>query len=301
MLLATVALAAVAGPIAMGLMNPYVVKADEAQNPQLANLHFTSASLKPVESAEQTRFVMQPNGEFANDNITIKNLIAIAYGVKPECIVGGPDWIGAQRFNFEAHWTPTAETGGTMPAPPPGAPRQEIHVSIASAAMGGPSDSPGPAQVRLPAAVQAMLRNFLAERVDLKLRNDSRILPVYELVVANGGSRLTPTADHQESPGAGPREIATRVEARYHDGNLSYSMTNAEPNLLCENLSGLVGHEVIDKTGLTGRYDFQITYPADADPNQLAAILRDQYGLDLQSSQQPVKVLAVDNVQMPQN
>jgi uncharacterized protein (TIGR03435 family) len=157
------------------------------------------------------------------------------------------------------------------------------------------------AQVQAPAPLQAMLRNYLAERLGLRIRNDSAVLPVYELVVANGGSRLTPT--HQQQPSSEVRhmEIQTRIDASNHNGQQSFSITNGDPRVLCENLSQQVGHEVVDKTGLTGRYDFEISFPAHADPDQLAAILRDQYGLDLQSTQQPVKVFAVDNVERPQS
>ena len=301
-LLAATAMAAVAGPIGVGLLHPHTVRADEAQNPQFANLHFTSATLTPAQPAENF-FVMQNDHEFSHNSVTMKDLIAIAYGVRPERIVGGPDWMSTQRFNFDARWTPTAEAGWKVPAPaPPGDEHFQTHVAMATATLGsGPAPDPGLAQVRVPAAVQAMLRNFLAEHAALKVRDDSAVLPVYELVVANGGSKLPPAKEPQASAGVKHLEFQTRVDARNHDGNQSFSMSNAETRLLCENLSHQVGHEVVDKTGLTGRYDFQITIPANADPDQVAAILREQYGLDLQSTQQPVRVFAVDNVDIPQS
>jgi uncharacterized protein (TIGR03435 family) len=294
MLLATIALAAIAGPIGIGVLHPRVVRADEAQN--FASLKFDSASLTPIQGGDNF-FFMQHDDEFVLKNVTMKNLIATAYGVKPERIVGGPGWIDSQRFDFEAHWTPTA--GDHMKVP--GAARTESDVAVASTTIGGPGHEPTLAPMPTPAPVQAMLRNFLSERAGLRVRDDSTVLPVYELVVAAGASKLTPTQEQQPSPAGKRVEMKTRVEVRAHDGGQSFSMTNADPRLLCENLSRQVGHEVIDKTGLTGRYDFEISLPAHPDPDQLAAILRDQYGLDLQPTQQPVKVFAVDNVDMPQN
>jgi uncharacterized protein (TIGR03435 family) len=90
------------------------------------------------------------------------------------------------------------------------------------------------------------------------------------------------------------------VEDHVRDGQETYAITNAPPRVLCDHLSGVLGREVVDRTGLTGRYDFEISFPYATDPDKLAAILRDQYGLDLQSAQQPVKVVAVDNVEIPQ-
>src|SRR6185437_1975696 len=295
MLLAMVALAAIAGPVGMGMLTPRVVKADEAQ--KFANLRFDSASLTPTQGGDSNFFVMMQNNEFSYKNATMKNLIATAYGVKPDRIVGGPEWIDSQRFDFEARWTPTPEAASTI-APPP-APRMESHMAIFTATTGRGSEHPlRSGQVPAPAAVQAMLRNFLAERVGLRIRSDSEVLPVYELVVANGGSKLTPA--HQKQPSDVTRvEMQTRLEADVQNGNQSFSITNGDPRVLCDRLSDQLGHQVLNKTGLTGRYDFEISFPAHADADQVAAILRDKYGLDLQSSQQPVGVFAIDNITMP--
>jgi uncharacterized protein (TIGR03435 family) len=295
MLLAGVAVAAIVCPIAMGLLNPRVVKADEAQ--RFASLKFDSASLTPAQNNDHF-LVMMTDDEFRSKNITMKSLIATAFGVRADRIVGGPDWINTQRFDFEAHWKPTAETHEKMPAY--GLAHGEARVSVDSAKFGGPAPEPEVNAMPAPASVQAMLRNFLAERVSLKLRQDAAVLPVYELVVAGGGSKLTPAQAPEPLPDEGPQEMKTRVEATVQNSRQSYSITNGDPRLLCEDLSRRLGHEVVDKTGLTGRYDFELSFESPADPSQIAAALRERYGLDLQSSQQPVKIFAVDNVEMPQ-
>ncbi|UWZ82746.1 M56 family metallopeptidase [Occallatibacter riparius] len=297
MLLAGVAVAAVACPIALGLLNPSVVKADEAQ--QFSALKFDSVSLTPTQGDNSNTFFMLHDKEFVSKSITLKSLIATAYGVRPDRIVGGPDWINTQRFDFEARWTPTAET--TSEIPPPGAPPAPAHtMSKVMFATAGPGHAPGATQIPAPAALQAMLRNFLVERVGLRVRGDSAVLPVYELVVANGGSKLTPTRDPEPS-NVTHVEMKARVEDRVQDNQHSYSIINGVPQVLCDSLSRQLGHEVVDKTGLTGRYDFELSFSSAADPGQLASTLRDQYGLDLQSTQQAVKVFAVDSVEMPQN
>jgi uncharacterized protein (TIGR03435 family) len=280
----------------MGLLHPRVVKADEAQN--FANLKFDSASLTPAQSGGNRLFLMQHEGQLSFNNVTLKTLVATAYGVPSDRIVGGPDWIGTQHFDFEAHWTASAGDPSKMPAPDKL--RTESRFAVATTSMGAPLHDPDVAAMPTPAPVQAMLRNFLAEHVNLKIRDDSAVLPVYELIIANGGSKLTPNPAPQSVPGEGPMEMKTRVEAMNHNGQQSLAMLNGEPRLLCETLSRQLGREVVDKTGLTGRYDFEINLSSPVDPDQVAASLRDQYGLDLQQSQQPVKVFAVDNLEMPQ-
>ena len=298
MLLATVALAAVAGPIAMGLMNPNVVKADEAQ--QFSALKFESASLTPTAQTDGNHlFLMQHEGQLSFKNVTLKTLIATAYGVPTDRIVNGPDWIGTQHYDFEASWAPSPDAH--MKTADPEKLEAESRFGIATTSVGTPMHDPDVAAIPTPARVQAMLRNYLAEHVNLRIRDDSAVMPVYELVIANGGSKLTPNAEPQSAPGQGRMEMKTRIEAMNHNGQQSLAMINGEPRMLCENLSRQLGREVVDKTGLTGRYDFEISMSAPVDADQVAASLRDRYGLDLQSTQQPVKVFAVDNVEMPQN
>lgn len=293
MLLASIAVATVAGPILMGALHPRVVRADEAQN--FANLRFESATLAPSTQNPAKDFVMvQNNGEFLDNNVTMKDMIAMAYGVRPERIVGGPEWISTQRFNFEAHWKPAPRPSSTVPPPPP------PNVAIRTQTVAAPGHGPGLSTttgVIVPAPLQAMLRNFLAERVNLKLRDDSQVLPVYELIVANGGSKLT--SSKSESNVTQVR-MESSVDDRIENGQHTLAITNGDLRILCNDLTSRLGNDVIDKTGLTGRYNFELSFPADANLDQLASTLRDKYGLDLQSNQQPLKVFDIDNVDMPQ-
>jgi uncharacterized protein (TIGR03435 family) len=317
MLLASVAVATLAGPIVVGALHPRVVIAQEPQGQNTANLHFDSASLTPSKSGSKNVFFMRHGDEFIDQNITLKDLIAMAYGVRPERIVGGPDWINTQRFDFEARWTPKpGMTSEVLPPPPPGsdalAPVQQDskvlappspEISMRTSTIGNADTAHGAMIVMeppAPAALQAMLRNFLAEHVNLKIHDESAVLPVYDLVVANGGSKLAPSNEQPESNVTQVR-IDTRVEARATNGQQSFAIMNGNLRVLCDNLSMHLDREVVDKTGLNGRYNFEIAFPAQADPDQIASALRDQYGLDLQSTQRPMEVHAIDSVQMPQS
>jgi len=143
----------------------------------------------------------------------------------------GPDWLGTARFDIDAKL-------------PPGAARTQV---------------------------PQMLQSLLADRFGLKAHNDTKVLPVYALVVMEGGSKLKNAAESEEQPDSqGAIEIATSsnstgINADYGNGT-SASLTGNKfaatklpmARFAATLLTGL-SLPVIDMTGLTGKYDFAIT------------------------------------------
>ena len=72
-------------------------------------------------------------------------------------------------------------------------------------------------------------------------------------------------------------------------------------------VGGEVGRQVVDRTGLTGKWDFFVTYtpmsaagsPADTDAPGLFTALQEQLGLRLESTEGPVNVFVVDRLERP--
>jgi len=73
---------------------------------------------------------------------------------------------------------------------------------------------------------------------------------------------------------------------------------------LCDRLSTLLGRTVVDKTGLSGAYDIELTYAPDPIPGQpdsepagpsLFTAIREQLGLKLEAGKGPVEVIVVDS------
>ncbi len=128
---------------------------------------------------------------------------------------------------------------------------------------------------------QEMLQALLADRFQLKIHREAKEMQAYELVVARSGPKLKDaTAD-------------PNVQTIWKGGNVSslYSAKKTSMATLAWMLRTQVGRPVIDKTGLTGSYDFDLQYapgnppPADAtDPSILTAV-QEQLGLKLE----PVK------------
>jgi uncharacterized protein (TIGR03435 family) len=68
-------------------------------------------------------------------------------------------------------------------------------------------------------------------------------------------------------------------------------------------LSVRSGRQVVDRTGLDGKWDFFVTFApegsTDSDPPQLFTALQEQLGLKLESARAPVNVLVIDRLEHP--
>jgi uncharacterized protein (TIGR03435 family) len=157
----------------------------------------------------------------------------------------------------------------------------------------------------------AMLRAVLEDRFGLKAHREARQMPVYALLVAKGGPKLK-VADPADTY---PNGIQTKD---YRSGAGIYSMRmggkTAEATFqgcgidrLVPTLTGESGRTVVDKTGLTGKYDFKFewtqSWVKDDDPEatapRLFTALQEQLGLKLVPDQGPVDSVVVDHVEKP--
>jgi uncharacterized protein (TIGR03435 family) len=136
-----------------------------------------------------------------------------------------------------------------------------------------------------------MFQSLLEDRFKLVVHREIREEPVYELVVARSGAKLK-MASADERAGF---EMTT---GRIH--------SMAVPlEYLATNLGYLLGRQVMDKTGLTGRYSYTITYtpedaaPADAEGPSIFTAVQEQLGLKLESTKGRVELLMIDHAEKP--
>jgi uncharacterized protein (TIGR03435 family) len=144
-----------------------------------------------------------------------------------------------------------------------------------------------------PAALQAMLRNMLAERFHLKAHTETRSVPVYVLVVSKGGPRLKAGTEVQQCrQGSGPVSPKDRNYRIFQE------------NCPMETLIGMIGADrpVVDKTGLKGLYDVSIFYTPDfrmkneIEPGDIS--IQDsvhQLGLQMEKENEPMEIVVVDS------
>lgn len=171
--------------------------------------------------------------------------------------------------------------------------------------------APNPEQVRI------MIRKLLTDRFKLTFHHDQREMSAYVLTVAKEGNKLKPTQLNGTLPGIGMRPGT---------GGITLMIRNGKINDFTGFLQVLVlDRPVVDKTGLTGRYDFECTFSPDESqfnghppqfPRQnngdsgstdtaapaapsLYDAIQQELGLKLSAEKTAVDVIAIDHVEKP--
>jgi uncharacterized protein (TIGR03435 family) len=260
-----------------------VTAAHAAQQPAPA---FEIASVKRNTSDERvTSMGILPSGRFAARNVPVRDLIGYAYGnadpfvpLPNSRVLGGPDWLGVERFDIEA-------------------------------VPGGSGARPGASHV------MQMIRMLLTERFRLMAHKEQRDLPVFVLTVARSDGTLGPNLRRSGSgcsvpaeKRAGPSSCGMQRRRGYLEGR---GMTLE--TILLHGLLPVLDRVVIDKTGLKGDFDWTLEWNADPgaqsdDPDRPRAdtlgpsiftAMLEQLGLKLEPSRGPVEVLVIDSVERP--
>jgi uncharacterized protein (TIGR03435 family) len=247
---------------------------------------FDAASIKVNKSGDAGgRYGGRP-GQLVVTNYTLRDIIRNAYGVQRYQIVGGPDWQAQDRFDITAR---------------------------------APEGTPQPQML-------SMVQTLLAVRFKLRVHRETRNLPVYALVLARADRRLGPkmqpaTVDcaalaAARSRGDDPPAPPTVGErpacgAQANPGRLMVG-GYAIPDF-ARNLAGFAGRPIVDRTDLSGAFDFELLWtpdeppppgvalPAWYDPNgpPLVTAVQEQLGLKLDATTGPVEVLVIDAAERP--
>jgi uncharacterized protein (TIGR03435 family) len=151
----------------------------------------------------------------------------------------------------------------------------------------------------------AMLRALLADRFRLSFHRESKVFSIYVLEQAKGGSRLKPSAAAAADQ---PQLISTVYPERILLPARNATMAGFASVLQ----RAIVDRPVVDKTGLTGRYDFDLEWAPDesqfggeVSPSTDAAIpplftaLQQQLGLRLVATRGPIEAIVVDHAEGP--
>jgi uncharacterized protein (TIGR03435 family) len=136
-----------------------------------------------------------------------------------------------------------------------------------------------------------LMRSLLADRFGLKSHRETRELPVYALVAVT--PKLKPKKEG-EVAGMSTSGGTQRTKA---------TATATSMDLLASYIGNRLGRIVVDRTGLTGSYDFTLEWApdqaADSTLPSLTTALKEQLGLTLQAQKSPVEVLVIDSIQRP--
>lgn len=229
---------------------------------------FDVAIIKP-DQMDPRGVQLSGTADSLNATGTVTHMIEFAYKLHDFQVSNGPGWLTNET------WQITAK----VDQPPPN------YGSLTSDAR----DEIG----------RERLRAVLAQRFKLKCHFAMRELPVYNLVPADSGVKLKPTSADSKDSGA--------TGSERHEGTNRIYGTGTSLQFITAILSGKVGRLVIDKTGLTGLYDFTVTYAIDSDTDpsispsgpSIFTAVEEQLGLRLEPAKGPVPVLMIDSIEPP--
>jgi uncharacterized protein (TIGR03435 family) len=265
---------------------------------------FEVVSVKRNTNANAPVSISTPPGRYIGTGVPLRLLINSAYRLAPDQYIGLPNWSESDRFDVSAK-------------APDGAKPEEL---------------------------QRMLQSLLAERFKLVAHMETRDAPIYALVMARDDRRLGPqiarstmdcgpilSARQSEARGRAPGPVrvpvlgqderpvcSIRATRRQTPGGATlngYIAGNTTIARLAEQFRGELRRLVVDRSGLTGEFDFDLQYapprelPTTAPGAALAAAsdegpslftaLQEQLGLKLESTRGPVEYLVIDRVEKP--
>jgi uncharacterized protein (TIGR03435 family) len=223
-----------------------------------------------------------PDGGLTATSVTLQFLIQVAYQVQSNQVSAGPAWLATERFDILAK----------------------------------PAEGVKPENAKrdfLP-----MLQSLLADRFQLIVHPATKELPVYELRLAKSGGKLGPGL-HPLEPAdcpAGPPPAGT-LTAPCHGFLVFANQLSGHRVALSQfgsPLANILGRSVLDKTGIPGEFDLDLTWtpdpalpgrgetvplPPDASAPSFFTAVQEQLGLKLDSAKGSVEILAVDRAEKP--
>jgi uncharacterized protein (TIGR03435 family) len=139
---------------------------------------------------------------------------------------------------------------------------------------------------------QPMKQSILADRCQFRAHEETRELPVYDLVIAKGGLNMK-----EAPPNETPMVMMSGDQMTVHAMKI---------DTIASTFGGTVGRMIVDKTGLVDKkFDFELKWtpddrpPADDSEPSLFTALEEQLGLKLVSAKGPVEVLIIDHIERP--
>jgi len=228
---------------------------------------FEVASIKVNKATENRVFARLAPGRYTATGATARMLINFAYNVKNAQVSGGPSWVNTEKFDIDA--------------------KEED--SVAQQLQKMPPEQASE-QVRL------MVQSLLAERFGLVVSRPTKEMPIYALVVAKGGAKLTPT---KSAPLPNGFPTAGAMPPPPSPNSLSVQPEFSD-------------RVMVDETGLTAKYDISLQWTPEnpmpalnpsepaPDPNGPSLFTAlEELGLHVESAKGPVETLVIEQVEEP--
>jgi len=252
-----------------------LVTAGEAQSPT-----FEVASVKPsAPNRDFSEWGYGPGATVRFLNVGLRPIIADAYDLDMSAataggeyrLVGGPSALLLRPFDIDAR----APAGATQ------------------------------------AEKKAMLRTLLADRFKLRIRKETRQVPLYALTMAGkefgpGFKRSTLDCNSETAKDYRQknRDVATPCNVlRTEATRSSYAFRGAGPmSSLLRQMQSRLDRPLVDQTGLSGNFEWATKYrllPTEGEALVFVDAVREDLGLRITPTKGPFDVLVIDSVEMP--
>jgi len=189
------------------------------------------------------------HGRLTLNNAHVKQLIAVAYEIQGVRIEGGPGWLDTDQFQIAAR-----------------------------------AQDPETTDMQ----VRVMLQSLLADRFQLRIHRETKLLSSYTLRTAAGGAKL----EHAQEDGT------DRCDRTLEGGRFGLVCRHIQIVTLTNALAIMLRGPVVDQTGLTGDYDFTLSWESD-DPYSGVPDAMEKFGLKLEMKKAPTEVIVIDSVERP--
>jgi uncharacterized protein (TIGR03435 family) len=251
---------------------------------------FEVASVKPNKSGQLAMNLGRPfkGRTYTATNVALRNVIALAYGIPVERVLGGPSWIGAANSDLRFIGGDRFDIAATLP--------QGVAVS----------------------QIPSMLRALLKDRFKLIVHSEDREAPIYAIVVARNDGRLgsqlrKASIDCEEAQSAGTVIPAAKPGERgLCESEVGGAILGRGQRIsaLARSLALFADRPVVDRTGLTGGFDFDLRFPELDTPSNATAprvepatgiftAIQEQLGLKLEAARGNLEFVVIDAVDHP--
>jgi uncharacterized protein (TIGR03435 family) len=236
-----------------------------------ANPAFEVATIRPSDPARPQQIITLRGAEVITTNVTVHDLINLAYWLHPKQLTGGPAWTESDKFD-----------------------------------MTGKPDAPGQPNVD---QMKMMIQKLLADRFQLKFHFEKRDLPAYAVGIAKGGAKIIKSQDDPKGlPGFYFGRTAAGTTLTFRNSPMS-QITAVLQNFLDKPVvdqSGLSERYdftltfTLDSAQAVRLGGAPTSAPdnPDAAPDVFAAF-QQQLGLKLESTKAPVDVMVIDKIEKP--
>jgi len=229
---------------------------------------FEVASVKPAATREAGGVYTHPGGRVTFRGCTLQYLIEQAFDIQRFQVSGGPGWMQDERYDIDAKPPASSKSSQWMPPYPKAPPNEEQ---------------------------RQMLQSLLVERFRLKYHSEAREGAVYILVKGNRALKLVDAKYKHVYPWAGV--IGGGAIMGDCLAGVNESMSD-----LARRLSRYLGRPVLDRTGLSGSFDFRTEYRSDDEhPDLITMILASvqDLGLKLEASKGPIDTIVIEHAERP--